>query len=86
MGRIDSGAGEPNKKSEAFEIRAKIRTRSEDFDKSLMILSGGDVLQWKALKALTMGEYLVKLDNYITSTAPPDTMGNVLKTAKFKSK
>lgn len=31
-----------------------------------MMLSGGDVIQFEAIKRGSIGDYLIKLDNYIT--------------------
>lgn len=32
-----------------------------------MILADGDVVQYKELKKCTIGEYLIKLDNFVSS-------------------
>lgn len=66
LGRLDSGTGEPEKEGGLFEIRAKIRHRQEDFQKSLMILASGDVIQFKELKKCSIYEYLIKLDNFVS--------------------
>jgi len=49
-----------------------------------MMLAGDSMIEFKAIKQSTVGEYIIKLDNYVTRNAPPDTMGAVLKGAKFK--
>jgi len=81
--RINSGTTEPNKESRLFEIRNKIRTRSEDTDKSLMMLCNGDVVQYKELKRSTMYEYITKLDNYAQIVAPKE---DIMKGLKLKVK
>lgn len=48
-----------------------------------MILSDGDMLQYKAIRAGTMADYIIKLDNYVTKNAPADTMGEVLKKSRY---
>ena len=63
-----------NDKTEAIKkdftdhfIRTRFKKRTDDFERSLMILSGGDVIQYKELKRININEYLVKLDNFVSS-------------------
>lgn len=86
LGRLDSGTGEPAKEDRLFEIRTKIRQKAEDFQKSLMILSDGDMVQYNALRRSTVGEYLIKLDNYVTQIESIEKSKNGLKDKGLKVK
>lgn len=44
-----------------------------------MILADGDMVQYKALKASTVGEYLIKLDNYISRIETMEKSKGVVK-------
>lgn len=43
-----------------------------------MILADGDIVQYKELKKCTVGEYLTKLDNFVTRIESVDKRGNAL--------
>lgn len=44
-----------------------------------MILSEGDIVQYKELKKSTVADYLVKLDNFVTRVESSEKQTNVLK-------
>lgn len=79
LDRLTSGTDEPDKESAIFEIRTKIRKRSEDRQKSLLIICDGDVSQWQELKKCTVEDYLIKLDNFVSRNVADDKRTNVLK-------
>ena len=44
-----------------------------------MILSGGDVVQYKELNKCTVGEYLIKLDNFVSKIEQTEKQSNAVK-------
>lgn len=51
-----------------------------------MILSDGDMVQYNALRRSTVGEYLIKLDNYVTQIESIEKSKNGLKDKGLKVK
>tara|TARA_R110000868_G_scaffold30354_4_gene112452 strand:+ start:547 stop:696 length:150 start_codon:yes stop_codon:yes gene_type:complete len=39
----------------------------DDFEKTLLVICGGDVVQYKELKKMTIEDYIIKLDNFVSS-------------------
>ena len=85
--RLDSGTGAPNKESTVFEIRAKIRKRQEDREKSILVMCDNVVSEAHYLKKCTVGEYLIKLDNFVTSIeAASGSKNDMLKNTSLLKK
>lgn len=66
MERIDTGAEDSSTKNAIFDLKAKIRERYEDHNRSIMTLCGGDPVQFNEIKSGTVGLYLFKLDNFVS--------------------
>jgi hypothetical protein len=44
-----------------------LKQKNDDFNKTLLAICGGDVVQYKELKKSTIEEYIVKLDSFVSS-------------------
>jgi len=51
-----------------------------------MILSDGDMVQYNELRRSTVGQYLIKLDNYVTQIETIEIRKNGLKDKGLKVK
>lgn len=46
-------------------IKRRIARSRQSFDEQVMMLAGGDVMQYEAIKKGSIGDYLIKLTNYV---------------------
>ena len=47
-------------------IGNRLKKIRDDFYGGLMILAGGDILQYNELKKISVNDYLIKLDDFVT--------------------
>lgn len=62
----DAGGTVKRDPQDTLFIGRRLREIEEDFNGGIMLLCGGDILQFQELKKMSVGEYLTKLDNFVS--------------------
>jgi hypothetical protein len=66
MGRISDATTTTAGNTESLFLADHINKMREDFKSQLMSLCDGDVKNYEAIKKLSVEDYLIKLDNFVS--------------------
>ena len=67
MERVTDTTTSPKRSaSDNLFIGKRLKKIRDDHNSGLMILAGGDILQYNELKKISVNDYLIKLDDFVT--------------------
>lgn len=72
LDRLPAGAESDSGGSKDIVCQIIIRKQLEKHKEQIMVLCGGDVVQYEAMKKLSIGDYLIKLDNWVDKIKPKE--------------
>ena len=65
--RIDNSTKGPDRSpKDNLYIGTRLKRIRDDFYGGLMILAGGDIIQYNELKKISVNDYLLKLDDFVS--------------------
>ena len=68
--RLPAGGESDQGGSKDISCQIIIRKQLEKHKEQIMVLCGGDVNQYEAMKRLSIGDYIIKLDNWVDKIKP----------------